>query len=83
MTETPDATLYDRLGGVFAIAAAVEHFSDAVVRNRMVGQGSKNPALNEWQHPRAREASRPQVDADVVGLYGRRRAVPVRRDASR
>jgi hemoglobin len=48
MTETPDAPLYDRLGGVFAIAAVVDHFSDAVVRNRIVGQGSKNPALNEW-----------------------------------
>jgi len=43
-----EASLYDRLGGVFAIAAVVDHFSDAVVRNRIVGQGSANPALNEW-----------------------------------
>ena len=43
-----EASLYDRLGGVFAIAAVVEHFSDAVVRNRIVGQGSANPELNEW-----------------------------------
>ena len=40
--------LYDRLGGVFAIAAVVEHFSDAVVKNPIVGQASKNPALREW-----------------------------------
>ena len=43
-----DKSLYERLGGVFAIAAVVEHFSDAVVKNPIVGQGSKNPALREW-----------------------------------
>jgi hemoglobin len=43
-----DKTLYERLGGVFAIAAVVDHFSDAVVKNPIVGQGSKNPALREW-----------------------------------
>jgi hemoglobin len=40
--------LYERLGGVFAIAAVVDHFSDAVVKNPMVGQKSKNPQLREW-----------------------------------
>src|SRR5688572_17605380 len=44
----PEKTLYERLGGVFAIAAVMDHFSDAVVKNRMVGQGSDNPELNEW-----------------------------------
>src|SRR6478752_8860985 len=44
----PEQSLYDRLGGVFAIAAVVDHFSDAVITNRKVGQGSPNPALNEW-----------------------------------
>ncbi|MGI8927945.1 MAG: group 1 truncated hemoglobin [Candidatus Limnocylindrales bacterium] len=43
-----DKSLYERLGGVFAIAAVIDHFSDAVVKNRMVGQGSDNPELNEW-----------------------------------
>jgi len=43
-----ESSLYDRLGGVFAIAAVVDHFSDAVVQNPMVGQQSKNPALREW-----------------------------------
>ena len=43
-----DKSLYERLGGVFAIAAVMDHFSDAVVKNRMVGQGSDNPELNEW-----------------------------------
>ena len=43
-----DKSLYERLGGVFAIAAVVDHFSDAVVKNPIVGQTSKNPALREW-----------------------------------
>ena len=43
-----DASLYERLGGAFAIAAVVNHFSDALVKNPAVGQGSPNPALNEW-----------------------------------
>ena len=41
-------SLYDRLGGVFAIAAVVDHFSDAIVRNPIVGKDSKNPALRAW-----------------------------------
>jgi hemoglobin len=43
-----DQTLYERLGGVFAIAAVVDHFSDAVVKNAIAGEGSGNPALREW-----------------------------------
>src|SRR4029453_3098156 len=45
---TPDKSLYERLGGVFAIAAVVDHFSDAVVKNPIAGQKSKNPQLREW-----------------------------------
>ncbi|HTJ60408.1 MAG TPA: group 1 truncated hemoglobin [Candidatus Saccharimonadales bacterium] len=43
-----EKTLYDRLGGVFAIAAVVDHFSDAIVKNPIVGQASKNPTLRDW-----------------------------------
>ena len=43
-----EQSLYERLGGVFAIAAVVDHFSDAVVKNPIVGQQSDNPALREW-----------------------------------
>jgi hemoglobin len=43
-----DASLYDRLGGAFAIAAVVDHFSEAIVRNPIVGQQSANPELREW-----------------------------------
>jgi len=44
----PEKSLYERLGGVFAIAAVVNHFSDAVVKNPIVGQKSKNPQLRAW-----------------------------------
>jgi hemoglobin len=43
-----DNSLYERLGGVFAIAAVVDHFSDAIVRNPLVGQQSSNPQLRQW-----------------------------------
>jgi hemoglobin len=45
---TPEKSLYERLGGVFAIAAVVDHFSDAVVQNPIVGKDSKNPQLRNW-----------------------------------
>ena len=43
-----DKSLYERLGGVFAIAAVVNQFSDDVVRDRVAGQGSANPELRKW-----------------------------------
>jgi hemoglobin len=50
-----DTSLYERLGGVFAIAAVVDHFSDAVIANPKVGKGSQNPQLDEWS---TRQATR-------------------------
>jgi hemoglobin len=43
-----ERSLYERLGGVFAIAAVIDRFSDEVVKNKVAGQGSDNPALMEW-----------------------------------
>ena len=43
-----DKSLYERLGGAFAIAMVIDHFSDAVVQNPVVGNTSKNPALRKW-----------------------------------
>jgi hemoglobin len=43
-----ESTLYERLGGAFAIAAVIDHFSDALVRNPIAGQESENPELREW-----------------------------------
>lgn len=43
-----EKSLYERLGGVFAIAQVVDHFSDALVKNPIVGRNSKNAALRNW-----------------------------------
>ena len=43
-----EKSLYERLGGVFSIAAVIDHFSDAVVQDQTAGRGSDNPALREW-----------------------------------
>ncbi len=43
-----EKSLYERLGGAFAIAAVVDKFSDALIQNPIVGQRSANPALREW-----------------------------------
>jgi hemoglobin len=43
-----EKSLYDRLGGVFAIAAVIDRFSDALIDNPIVGKKSKNPQLREW-----------------------------------
>ena len=41
-------SLYDRLGGIYPIAAVVNDFSDRVVLNSIAGRASKNPQLREW-----------------------------------
>ena len=38
-------SLYDRLGGIFAIAAVVDRFSDEIIKNPKLNQ---NPALVAW-----------------------------------
>ena len=43
-----EKSLYDRLGGAFAVAAVIDMFSDALIENPIVGQRSRNPALAEW-----------------------------------
>ncbi len=43
-----ESSLYERLGGAFAIAPVIDHFSDAVVQNPIVGQTSENRQLREW-----------------------------------
>lgn len=43
-----EKSLYERLGGVFAIAAVIDHFSEAVIQNPVAGKTSKNPQLKEW-----------------------------------
>ena len=43
-----ESTLYDRLGGVFAIAAVVDRFSDAIIDNPIAWRDSANPELRQW-----------------------------------
>jgi hemoglobin len=50
---TPEATepsLYDRLGGAFAIAAVVDRFSDEIIQNPKL---NVNPALKAWNETEA------------------------------
>jgi hemoglobin len=42
---TPEQSLYDRLGGIFAISAVVNRFSDAIITNPKL---NVNPALKAW-----------------------------------
>lgn len=43
-----EASLYDRLGGIFAIAAVVDYFSDQIIEDPVAGARSPNPALRQW-----------------------------------
>ena len=41
-----EPTLYERLGGIFAIAAVVDNFSDRLIKNSKIVNA--NPELHEW-----------------------------------
>ena len=43
-----EASLYDRVGGIFPIAAVIDYFSDAIIDDPIAGARSKNPQLAEW-----------------------------------
>ncbi len=43
-----EKSLYERLGGAFAIAAVVDYFSDEIYKDPIAGRESKNPDLREW-----------------------------------
>jgi hemoglobin len=45
-----EASLYDRLGGAFAIAAVVDRFSDEIIKNPKL---NLNPALKAWNETEA------------------------------
>src|SRR5438093_10422926 len=47
----PEPTLYERLGGVYAIAAVVDHFSDAIVQKHSIEKN--NPYIKEWNAKKA------------------------------
>jgi hemoglobin len=41
-------SLYNRLGGIYAISAVVDDFSDALIKNPIVGEDSPNHYLRDW-----------------------------------
>lgn len=43
-----EPSLYERLGGIFAIAAVVDYFSDQIIEDPVAGARSANPQLREW-----------------------------------
>jgi hemoglobin len=45
-----EPSLYERLGGIFAIAAVVDRFSDAIITNPKLNE---NPALKAWNENEA------------------------------
>ena len=46
--EADQRSLYDRVGGIFPIAAVIDHFRDAIIDDPVAGARSKNPQLAEW-----------------------------------
>ena len=48
MDKQSEKSLYERLGGIFAIAAVVNYFSDEIIKDPIAGAQSSNPALREW-----------------------------------
>jgi hemoglobin len=47
----PEPTLYERLGGVYAISAVVDYFSDQLVERGTIGEA--NPFIREWNEKKA------------------------------
>lgn len=45
-----EPSLYERLGGIFAIAAVVDRFSDEIIKNPKLNE---NPALKAWNENEA------------------------------
>lgn len=52
-SQNQEKSLYNRLGGIFPIAAVVDKFSDALLINPVVGVNSQNPQLREWSRNKA------------------------------
>lgn len=48
--EPEEASLYDRVGGIYAIAAVVDRFSDQILVNPKLNE---NPALKAWNETQA------------------------------
>jgi hypothetical protein len=78
-----EPSLYERLGGAFAIAAVVDHFSDVLVQNPIVGQNSENPDLREWHTNNLGRLPGLKFHAHPVGLQRCRRTPAICRHETR
>jgi hemoglobin len=47
----PEPTLYERLGGVYAISAVIDYFSDQLVQRGTLAQ--ENPQIQDWNQTKA------------------------------
>jgi hemoglobin len=74
---TPEKSLYERLGGVFAIAAVVDHFSDAVVKNPIAGKKFKNPQVAQGHTKNLERLPLAQFHEGAVGLQRFGRILPL------
>ncbi len=73
-----DQSLYERLGGVFAIAAVVDHFSDAVVEPgclllRIVGATDRDTDAERWRGLHLQDREHPHDRRQLDGGPHRRR----------
>ena len=66
--QDPEKSLYERLGGVFAIAAVVDHFSDDDREEPYRRPGFQEPAAAGMAYQEPRKAARPEVHANAMGL---------------
>jgi hemoglobin len=44
----PEPSLYNRLGGIFSIAAAIDYFSEEIIKDPVAGAQSSNPQFRAW-----------------------------------
>jgi hemoglobin len=74
-----EPTLYERIGGIFAIAVVIDDFSDRVVRNQTIID--TNAELHQW-HTEAYKTRLPGLKwgENLLGCRSGRRAVPLPRE---
>lgn len=53
----PEESLYERLGGIYNIAAVVDHFAKSLAEDPVVGKNSSNPFLRDWYANRSWRAT--------------------------
>ena len=47
-----EKSLYERLGGIYSIAAVTDHFVDSLTEDPLIGKDTDNPFLKDWYENR-------------------------------